>query len=444
MDMREKSMFFDKFSWNKRSTVLCLAGFLWCVGFLGVSQNAAQAQDIVELMNGSTIKGKMIEIRKAKKEFDFQSRFGKKEVTRTYSYRKVHAVTFNGKRFVLTKKTVDASTTDATTQRTKTEVLKLISEAGETPPDWFAKTPANHPKSLNLDWPLKVEGPWNESKNVGQYIWGRVNPNVSRWKSGIKLVHECLEKHQGDRKLMTRDMDKLGDMYFTLLQDYERAAYWLQKAGSPVTRPTGVFLAECYWRLGNKQMALDKLKGRSLHFSAIKLFGDMGEVNRALKLAQQYNRTNLHNEANLNAGDALRAAGKLEQATEYYQKILDRRQARNAEYLKRFVARASGSIEAIKLFDKADVSKVASGTYSASAVGYNGDLTVEVVIKDSKIKSVKVTQHREKQFYAALTDTPDQIIKKQGFTDIDGTSGATITSQAIVIATAKAMSKGVK
>ena len=116
--------------------------------------------------------------------------------------------------------------------------------------------------------------------------------------------------------------------------------------------------------------------------------------------------------------------------------------ARNKDYDKRFKARASGSIEAIRLYDQADVTRVSDGTYTASSTGYNGELRVEVVVKDARIETVRVTDHKEKQYYAALTDTADQIIQTQGIRQIDGTSGATITSQAIVHATAKALAEG--
>ena len=45
-------------------------------------------------------------------------------------------------------------------------------------------------------------------------------------------------------------------------------------------------LAECYWRLGNKQMALDLLNRRTIYLSSIKLLADMGETQRALQLAE--------------------------------------------------------------------------------------------------------------------------------------------------------------
>lgn len=433
---------------SKRSLVA--AGLIVTLHLFAIQAVPARAQDRVEFLNGTELSGKILQIRKQAKEFDFEYEIAGKPIRQTIAYGKVHAVRFGGKEFVLTPRgTTDDSATPSDSgsppTRTVDQVQSLIDTVGGSDPDWLADAPLNHPKTLDLSWPLKAEGPWDESKNVGQYIWGRVNPNVSRWKSGIKLIYQCMELHENDRELLRRDMEKLGVMYFQLFQDYERAAYWLQKANVGPSTESGVHLAECYWRLGSQPMAIRQLRGRQpLHFSAIKLFGDMGEVKKALDVTRVYERSNLFNEAWINAGDALRAAGRLDEAISYYQKVLDRNQARNEQYLTRFKGRASEAIEAIRLFDKADVARVTDGTYEGSATGYNGPLEVAVTVDGSRITDVKVVNHQEKQFYAALTDTPAQIIDRQGFRDIDGTSGATITSQAIVNATAKAMAQGAR
>ncbi len=427
---------------------------LVCFGILQLHPTNSNAEDQVELLNGTRLSGQMIGIRKDDREFDFESSFGGKLVKQTYAYDKIHAVTFGGKRFVITPMTESApmaapmanaeATTHHTTQRTKAEVLQFIEDFGSTEPDWLASTQMNHPETLDLEWPLKTEGKWDESTNVGQYIWGRVSPNEARWKPGIKLVYECMKRHQQNRTLLVRDMEKLGDMYFTLLQDYPRAAYWLQKADASVSKETGIFLAECYWRLGNKELAFAKLQGNLLHFNAIKLYGDMDEIEMAMNVANVYAKTPLFNEACLKAGDALRGAGRLDEAITFYEQVLDRNEARNKEYLTRYKGLAQGAIDAIKLFDKADVSRVADGTYTSSTMGYNGQVEVTVKVAGSQIKNVTVSKHQEKQFYAALTDTPKQILDKQGFQDVDGTSGATITSQAIINSTARALAQGAK
>lgn len=428
----------------------CFALFLLQIVVLCAgSGHASQTQDSVEFLNGTTLSGKILAIRKVDKEFDFETTIAGQAVSKTYQYAVVHAVTFNGKRFVINEMKHASEdqankADDGQVEKTVQEVRRIIASDGASEPEWLAATQLSHPKSLELDWPLKAEGPWNESKNVGQYLWGRVNPNPARWKSGTKLIYECMRMHQGDRALLQRDHSMLATKFFTLFQDYPRAAYWFEKTKPPMNQPSGVRLAECYYRLGSKQMAMDLMRGKSLHFDAIKLLGEMGELEEALRVADAYSRTRAFNEAFLNAGDALRSAGRLDEAIGYYQQILDRNDARNEDYLKRFKGRASDSINAIRLFDKADVAKVADGTYVDKAVGYNGDLEVRVKVTGGRIESVDITKHQEKQFYAALTDTPRQIIATQGVRNIDGTSGATITAQAIVNATASALAQGAK
>lgn len=407
---------------------------------------ALEAEDVVEFLSGAKVTGTVTEIRKEAKEFDFEAMIGTRKVLRTYPFSKVHAVTYRGSRFVLTPLTDSASAevdTSADVRRTAAEISRLIDDVGSSDPDWFDSTELNYPPSLDLSWPIKVDGPWNNQKNMGQFIWDVVNPNPSRWRSGIKLVHHCLELHQGQPSLVKRDQQTLGRMYFELLQDYARAAYWLRKSGVEKGEGPAVMLAECYWRLGNQQMALPLLVSRTYQAGAaaraIKLYGNMGMLDDAMKMTQRVAGSAASYEGLIAAGDAMRQAGRFDQAVEFYNQVLADKNFRNDDYEARFKARARESIEAIELFEKSDVRSLADGTYVGDSTGYNGRLEVEVKVGSGKIESVKVTSHQEKQFYSALTDTENSILKLQTVRGVDGTSGATITSRAIVNATAKAL-----
>ena len=406
--------------------------------------------DTVEFLNGTKVDGTVKAIRKTDREFDFEVVIGGKAFVRTYRFAEVHAVTMKGKRYVLTAKpatpgggkTSSSSSKGELPKRTKTEVLRLIRQVGSTPPDWLDETPLDHPKTLDLSWPLGApKGGWNAQKNVGQYIWDIINPNPRRWRSGVKLMYHLIDLHRSDASRRKRDMKSLSAMYFRFFQDYARAAYWLQRAGGPSESGDRVMLAECCWRLGNRRMALDLLKGR-LPVGAIKLLGDMGETRRAVALADSAARTGAQGDAFLAAADALRKAGRFGEAIRYYEAVLNNGRFRNKEYEKRGKSRARDSIEAIRLYDQTDPARIADGTYAGTSEGYNGPIEVAVEVAGGKLKSVRVTKHREKQFYAALIDTPRQIIRKQSVKGIDATSRATLTSQAIVNATAKALAKG--
>ncbi|MCP4510458.1 MAG: FMN-binding protein [Fuerstiella sp.] len=402
------------------------------------------ATDSLEFLNGAKLEGTVTQIRETDKEVDFETAIGDRTFTRTYPFSVVHTVTRNGKRHALSARAT-ASESESTDRPPPDRIRAIIAEAGNSPPAWFAATPLVYPDTLDLSWPLKppTEG-WHSQENMGQYLWSVINENPGRWHSGIKLVHHCVSLHKDAPTLLERDMAKLGTMYFTLLQDYARAAFWYQKAKPSVGRINGVRLAECYWRLGNRDMALDMLRGKPLPVGAIKLLGDMDEIDWAVRLTKAFEKYNSNYQAYILAGDALRQAGMADEAIGYYQQVIDSKKFRNKDYEQRFKARARESIEAIRLYDQVDVSQVADGRYRDSSTGYAGQVEIEVDIARGRMKSVRVTEHREKQFYSALTDTTVQLVAGQSVQGIDATSGATITSQAIVNATARALAKGAK
>lgn len=342
-----------------------------------------------------------------------------------------------------------APVADGSVVRTPAEVEALIEKEGRTPPVWFNATPLDYPKTLDLSWPEQATPPWNNQKNVGQYIWDIINPNPSRWPNGIRLLHHLLQLHAKDPAKRERVMLSLGRMYHNLLEDYARAAFWWKKAGADDANEfgnTAIDLAECYWKLGSKQMALDLLnKFDEPRFNMIKLLADMGEIDKALEIVARYSKDDDTPDATfLTAGDACRVAGRLDDAIDYYKTVLNTKNSANPGRLKRNRDRAQASLEAIQLFEKSDVTRVADGKYNASSIGYEGQIAVEVVVKNKRIDSVRVVQHKEKQFYSALTDTPRKIIEKQSVKGVDATSSATITSEAIINATAKALASGAK
>lgn len=81
-----------------------------------------------------------------------------------------------------------------------------------------------------------------------------------------------------------------------------------------------------------------------------------------------------------------------------------------------------------------------AGTYTGTAEGRNGELTVEVVLSDTAIDSVTVTSHSETEGIAdpAIEQIPASIVEAQGL-GVDTVSGATITSEAIIAAVTSAL-----
>jgi uncharacterized protein with FMN-binding domain len=335
---------------------------------------------------------------------------------------------------------VFAATAAGTTQA---EIEAAITKAGTSAPDWWDAVKLNYPQTLDLTWqdpPPKT--PWTPSKWLGQYVWSVINENPGKWKEGAKLLHHTLTVNKADAAKMNKSMKALGNLYHNMLQDHARAAYWWRKAGDP----DNVGLAECYFKMGNKEMAKALLQkighDDTRHGSVIKLWADMGEYAKALAEAEYKAQHGMPDIGYLMAGDACRLAGKYTEAIAYYNKVI--KIAAGGRDVKQSVERAKASIEAVTVYDKLDLKKIPDGKYSSSSYGYSGQVTVEVSVASSKIAEVKVTKHAEKQYYGSLTDTPAQIIAKQTVKGIDTFASATITSEAIINATAKALASGVK
>ena len=322
----------------------------------------------------------------------------------------------------------------------KAEVLALIKKVGSTPPDWFASTPLNYPKSLDLAWTDPPPGsPWDPSKNIGQFIWTSINENENRWKEGVRFLHHLLTVNQKNATITKRTMTSLANMYHNLHEDWARAAFWWQMAGDT----TNLDLAHCYFKLGSKAMAADILKlypSDSTRFCNVaRLWAELGDVDKALKMALQTAQST-PDVGFLAAGDICRLAGRYPEALGHYQKVLTA--SSGGRDIKQSQARAQASIDMIKLVDTLDLKKVPDGTYRDSSIGYSGQVGVEVTMAGGRIAAVKVTQHTEKQYYSSISDTCRQLVTKQGAKGVDATSGATITSEAIINASLKAVRKG--
>lgn len=417
----------------------------------------------IEFLSGAKVEGTVLS--KDDKNVTAEVKIGGKTFKRTYTLSSIHKVTIGDKVYEINPKPGTPSTKGKSSgagsaasrsggladivggsTRTKAEVQALIDRVGKTPPDWYDATPLDYPKSLDLSWPVKPEGSWNNQKNVGQYVWDIINPNQGKWREGVRLMHHLLTMHQSDQEKRTRAMNELGRMYHNLHEDYARAAFWWQKSGVDKSyQPLGstVHLAECYWRLGSKPMAMELLEKAPYTYTTVKLLADMGEVDSAVELAERIVKApNASSDlAYLYAADGCRVAGKHREAMSYYQKVLDVPATGNAKgRVERNHSRAQASLEAIKLFELLDVKKIPDGTYEAESIGYEAPVRTQVIVKAGRIESVTVVQHREKQYYSSLTDTPAKIIAKQGVKGVDATSSATITSEAIINGAAKALS----
>ncbi len=204
-----------------------------------------------------------------------------------------------------------------------------------------------------------------------------------------------------------------------------------------------VGLAKCYWELGNKQMAVEQLNKASGYArtdsGALHLWAGMGEHDKAIQLGETIAKK--HPERYLTCGDVCRHAERYDEALAFYRKAGNAgAQKKNAHLQQTALERIAGVMAEQAL----DLAKTRDGTYTGSSLAYAGMLSVSVTVRDHRITSVRVTQHSEKQHYSSLTDIPNQIMQKQSVRGIDATTSATITSEAIIAAAARALVKGAR
>ena len=103
-------------------------------------------------------------------------------------------------------------------------------------------------------------------------------------------------------------------------------------------------------------------------------------------------------------------------------------------------AGASKSVSHNKALDNATYK---DGTYTGTATGFNGPVTVRVTIKGGKIAKVEIVSHTDTpEYFSRAKAVTGRIVSKQS-PNVDAVSGATYSSNGIIKATEKALAKAV-
>lgn len=374
-------------------------------------------------------------------------------------------------------------------ERTRSEVDTLIRQAGSTSPDWWDSAALEYPETLDLTWPVRPgfredtarfeergrrgrgRGLGREqvaSSQVDDYLIQVVYPNPARHKAGIKLVHHLMIRHKDDREKLKRSLNVLGEMFYELLGDYARAAFWWQKCAEMGGTANSMKLARCYFELGSKAAATELLSQTDSSSTRntkelVKLWARIGEVDKALHMidsipdggsraAGRFDRRGpagmTQSGRYLLAAEICRGAGRYDEAMAYYEKVLalpdsQTRPADHHETDDKFEADVNRT--GTRFLQKLDLTCVPDGSYTSTVEAYGGPMTVQVVVKNGNIESVDVTRHRETYEYLVMAQpTARQIVQRQSFEGVDVITGATVTSDAIINAAAAALAQAMK
>ena len=83
------------------------------------------------------------------------------------------------------------------------------------------------------------------------------------------------------------------------------------------------------------------------------------------------------------------------------------------------------------------------GTYTGSAEGYSGEMTVQVTVKGSRIEKIEILETGDDAAYLKIAEQViEEILRKQTTEGVDAVSGATYSSQGILNGVKQALEGG--
>jgi uncharacterized protein with FMN-binding domain len=142
-------------------------------------------------------------------------------------------------------------------------------------------------------------------------------------------------------------------------------------------------------------------------------------------------------------GDVYADLGDMEKAKEHYREAIRLFPTSNQPYgrhlLHRHVAKTQAKLDLLNR-KTLDLAQIRDGVYRGTSLGYGKPLHATVTVRRGRIVDIQL-RHEEKIEQGATTIIPKQIIERQSL-EADAITGATVTVQAIVEATYRALRQG--
>lgn len=277
----------------------------------------------------------------------------------------------------------------------------------EIPPGWFADAPITY----------DTKKPWKDARiHIRQLL------SKGKNRDAIRLTYDYLI----ERKVQENTHEY--GMYLFLGGEYAWATrVYMERLRD---RPKGhIFdykaLASLYTRLGAHAKAIAVLE------TALERLPDPPWAINA--------QANVHDKM----GDVYADMGEVEKAREHYAEAIrvlpTSKQPYGRHLLHRQVAKTQAKLDLLNR-KALDIRAIRDGVYRGQSLGYGKPVHATVTVKGGRITDVQI-QHQEKIEQGATRIIPEQIIERQGL-EVDAITGATVTVQAIVEATYRALQKG--
>ncbi|MBM4035612.1 MAG: tetratricopeptide repeat protein [Planctomycetes bacterium] len=270
------------------------------------------------------------------------------------------------------------------------------------PPPWL--------ESVSVDF--DTSKPWNKAWDRIEQLLFTADPADRR--KAVKLAY--VYQKEGKAR------DGLPAATYFLAGEYAWALVELQKLAK---KDSGAWSrsASCYRHFGEHRKALDALA------EALKSLPDPPWASFA--------------EAGILAarGDICAELGDAAKARESYQRAIQRYEGSKLPndsqlLIRRNVERVEARLELLER-SALKSARLKDGTCTGTAFGYSDNILARVTIERGRIADIQL-EHKERADLGARRILPERIIAKQGL-EVDGVTGATVTSQAIETAVFRAL-----
>ena len=289
--------------------------------------------------------------------------------------------------------------------------LEAQLEAFTIPPDWIA--------DVRPQW--DTNKPWKEARQEIRRLLG-LGDDRSR-REGICLTWDYLQKNDiGDRHEYGMYMFLGGEPLWAI------KAYRIRLERTDLSYPPffGVrALASLYVENGVYEEAEKVLqKGMTLKSPDPK-WDEM----RTAEMHDSF-------------GDLYAAWGKLDLAKENYREAVRIYPLGKPPYGRHLLPRNAKKVQSkldLLEMQSLDGATLRDGQYRENALGYSGDVKLTVAVAGGRIANIQV-EHQEKIDQNACKLIPERIVQQQSLL-VDGVTGATVTKDAIVAGTLRALKK---
>jgi len=294
-------------------------------------------------------------------------------------------------------------------QPVRPKVLAAQLAAYEVPPPWIETT------TINYD----TDKPWKEARQEIRRLLSLNQPDTHR--QAMKLTWIYLQKddiNDGHEYPMYTFMG--GEKLWAV-----KAANWyINKPDSNAPILSFLYLASIYSQYGEYDRAL-----QTLTLALTKLPEGPTKIMRQADVHDAF-------------GDVLAAKGDLQSAKQNYESAVRLYPTAKPKYgrhlLPRRAKKVQSKLDLLNYRPLKDAS-LKDGQYREKALGYSGDINLTVIVKGGRVTDIK-TSHKEKIDQGACISVPQNIIEKQSL-KVDSVSGATVTKDAIVSGTYRALKK---